>query len=124
MSENDSNPFRAIPMPLPLRGLHLTAPEVFTINVLLERIRINRKWLVAQPRTTRQIDAALFPHYEMAGMTRAEVFQQLNAALWEAGFRPDEVREDATWSLPPEALHPQDTLGDLWHGVSQERSQP
>ena len=50
-------------------------------------------------------------------MTRAEVFQQLNAALWEAGFRPDEAREDANWSLPLEAQHPHDTLGDLWRGT-------
>lgn len=114
--DSTNNPYNPGPVPRPLRRTDLTAPDIFTIEVLSERIGINRSWLAAQPRTTRQIDSALFPHYEMAGMTRAEVFEQLNAALWEAGFRPDQVKENAGWTLPKDAVIPQDRLGDLWKG--------
>jgi hypothetical protein len=40
----------------------------------------------------------------------------LNAALWEAGFRPDQVKENAEWTLPKDAMIPKDKLGNLWKG--------
>lgn len=116
VTTSNSNPYKIIPVPLPLYGWRLSAPDIFIIEVLSERIHINRGWLAAQPRTTRQVDSALFPDYEMGGMTRAEVFEQLNAALWEAGFRPDQVKENAEWTLPKDAVISKDKLGDLWKG--------
>lgn len=101
----------------------MTAPEIFTSEVLSEHIRINHGWLAAKSRSTRQIVDALFPHFEMGGMTRAEVFEQLNAALWASGFRQDEVKENPFWCLPKEAKIPKDKLGDLWKGGAADDCQ-
>lgn len=115
-TNNTINPYNFGPVPIPLKGTNLTAPEIFTVEGLSRRIGINHGWLAAHPRTTRQIHCALFPQYEMAGMTRSEVFEQLNAALWEEGFRTDEIEENASWSLPNEDTIPLDGLGNLWAG--------
>lgn len=98
LSARGTNPFRAVPMPIPLEGWGLRAVDIFQARPLAHRLDMNVEWLQARPRTSDEIEAALFPEYSLCGMEHDEVRSLLNFALWDAGYVPD--REDAdnpTW---------------------------
>jgi len=93
------NPFRPVPMPVPLKGWDLQAPDIFQERALAKQLALNEKWLQARPRTSNQIEAAIYPQYCLNGMERAEVRAQLNRALWDAGYSPSDTDTDnPTWT--------------------------
>jgi hypothetical protein len=92
------NPFQAAPMPVPLEGWNLRAPDIFRERPLADHLGRNAGWLQARPRTSNQIEDALFPSYSLGGMQREEVRAQLNRALWDAGYTPNCEDENPTWT--------------------------
>jgi hypothetical protein len=59
----------------------------------------NAEWLRARPRYSDDIEAALYPDYSLGGMEHDVVRQLLNAALWNAGYSPDDTMSDnPKWS--------------------------
>jgi len=93
------NPFKKIPVPVPLLGRNLRAADIFKDGVLDDRLERNAEWIQDRPRTTTQIEAALFPDYSLDGMEPDEVLSLLNHALWEAGFAPDDETRNPTWTF-------------------------
>ena len=104
------------PLPQPHWKQPLPAHGVLNPEVLQDCFSFNHEWIAAKPRTTHQIGSALLPQFDTAGMTHIEIFQCLNASLWEAGFRPDGNEENPRWSLPLDQSDLEDSLGDLWGG--------
>lgn len=93
-----TNPFQTAPLPIPLTGWNLQAPEVFRPDALARHLDRNQDWLQARPRSSNRIDTSLFPSYALGGMEREEVRASLNAALWDAGYRPSDHSDNPTWS--------------------------
>jgi len=93
-----SNPFQGAPLPVPLDGWNLRAPDIFRQRPLADHLERNRGWLEARPRTSNQIDDALFQPYALAGMHFSEVRLLLNHALWDAGYKPSNESENPTWT--------------------------
>lgn len=92
------NPFQPVPVPIPLTGWDLHAPEIFQPDALARHLERNRRWLQARPRSANQVESALFPSYSLGGMERDEVRANLNAALYDAGYRPSDTCANPTWS--------------------------
>ena len=93
-----SNPFQAAPLPIPLEGFGLRAPDVFRERPLAAHISKNAAWLQARPRTSDAIHTALFPDYSLNGMEPEEIRVLLNRALWDAGYKSDNQDSDnPTW---------------------------
>lgn len=93
-----TNPFQGTPLPIPLEGWNLRAPDIFRARPLNDHLERNAGWLQARPRTSNQIEAALFPEYSLSGMSSSEVRMILNEALWDAGYKPDFEEENPTWT--------------------------
>ncbi len=94
-----TNPFQAVPMPVPLWECGLRASEIFRERPLALHLKRNTGWLQALPRTSNQIEAALFPGYALGGMQPEEVRSQLNRALWDAGYTPSsDYASNPTWT--------------------------
>lgn len=93
-----SNPFQSVPMPIPLKGWNLRAADIFREGPLADRLERNAGWLQARPRTSNQIQDALFPSFDLGGMQSGEVRALLNRALWDAGFTPDHEDANPTWT--------------------------
>jgi len=93
------NPFKKVPVPIPLQGRNLRAADIFKEGVLDAHLERNAEWIQGRPRTTTQIDGALFPDYSLEGMHREEVLSLLNHALYEAGFTPDDESSNPTWTF-------------------------
>lgn len=93
------NPFQTDPMPIPLEGWELRAPDIFRERPLASHLDQNAGWLQARLRTSNQIEAALFPNYSLGGMQPEEVRSLLNHALWDAGYTPSsEWERNPTWT--------------------------
>ncbi len=93
------NPFECTPMPIPLGEWGLRAPDIFRERPLARHLNRNDGWLQAVPRTSDQIEAALFPEYALGGMLSDEVRSLLNHALWDAGYTPSrEGERNPTWT--------------------------
>jgi len=96
--DRGENPFPAVPTPLPCLEDDLRAVDIFTDGLVHERIRVNAEWLQYSPRSSSQIDAALFPYYSLRGMDPDEVRILLNRALWDAGYEPSDTGQNPVWS--------------------------
>ena len=97
--QRGENPFRGVPMPIPLDGYNLRASEIFRDRPLAARLCMNAEWLQARSRTSDEIEAALFPDYSLTGMDQNEVRSQLNHAIYAAGFAPsDREGDNPTWT--------------------------
>lgn len=95
------NPFQRIPLPVPVEGWDLRAPDIFRPKPLASQIERNAGWLQARHRTTSQIQSALFPQFSLCGMQADEVRSLLNCALWDAGYAPsrsDDSNPTWTWN--------------------------
>lgn len=93
------NPFQGAPAPIPASGWNLRAPDLFRRRSLTDHLDRNTGWLQARPRTSNAIEAALFPEYSLSGMEPEEVRALLNAALWDAGYVPDDTdTRNPTWT--------------------------
>lgn len=92
------NPFTGIPLPNPVeRGQR--ASDIFKARLLVQQLNRNVGWLQALPRTSEEVEEALFPDYVLAGMRPEDVRSNLNAALWDAGYTPDrEDSDNPTWT--------------------------
>lgn len=97
-TRRSSNPFEAIPIPIPMDGFGLTAPEIFREKRLASHLDRNASWLQAHPRTSNAIEAALYPEYSLCGMEPEEVRQLLNRALWDAGYTPSNQGKNPVWT--------------------------
>lgn len=94
-----TNPFRAVPMPIPLEGWGLRAVDIFQARSLAHRLDMNAGWLQARPRTSDEIEAALFPEYSLGGMDHDEVRELMNHGIFDAGYTPDwEDSDNPTWT--------------------------
>ena len=92
------NPYQGVPMPVPLDGWNLRAADIFRAAPLAAHLSRNARWLQARPRTSEDIEATLFPEYTLGGMDHDEVRAQLNCALFDAGYEPDdEASSNPTW---------------------------
>jgi len=92
------NPYQGVPMPVPLDGWNLRAADIFRAAPLASHLSRNAQWLQARPRTSEDIEATLFPEYTLGGMDHEEVRAQLNSALFDAGYEPDdEASSNPTW---------------------------
>lgn len=99
LDRRNSNPFPAVPMPIPFRGSGVHAAEVFSPEPLGMHLSRNASWLQARTRTTREIHSTLFPSYSRRGMEPDEVRAALNHALWQAGYTPSSLLNDnPTWN--------------------------
>jgi len=93
------NPFAGAPMPRPLDGWNLRAADIFKERPLASHLGMNAGWLQARSRTSDEIEGTLFPDYSLGGMEHDEVRDQLNHALFDAGYDPSEDETDnPTWS--------------------------
>lgn len=92
------NPFHAIPYALPLLEEDLRAVEIFMDGLVHERIHLNSEWLQFSPRSSNQIDGALFPCYALGGMEPEDVRTLLNRAMWDAGYEPSNHGHNPTWT--------------------------
>ncbi|WP_243295103.1 hypothetical protein [Geothrix mesophila] len=93
-----TNPYQGVPMPVPLDGWNLRAADIFRAAPLASLLSRNARWLQARPRTSEVIEATLFPEYTLGGMDHDEVRAQLNCALFDAGYEPDdEASSNPTW---------------------------
>lgn len=92
------NPFQGSPMPIPLEGWDLRAPNIFRDRPLADHLNLNAGWLQVRARTSNQVEAALFPSFTLGGMQSDEVRAQLNRSLWDAGYKPSNEGVNPTWS--------------------------
>ncbi|BDU74905.1 hypothetical protein [Mesoterricola silvestris] len=92
------NPFQNVPIPVPIEGWNLRAADIFRERPLADHLERNRAWLQARPRTSNQIEDALFPSFALGGMESREVRSLLNRALWDAGFTPSHEDANPTWT--------------------------
>lgn len=92
------NPFASIPLPRPVeRGQR--ASDLFKPRPLDRHLERNAGWLQALPRTSDEIEEALFPEFLLGGMRPEDVRSNLNAALWDKGYTPDrEEGDNPTWT--------------------------
>jgi len=94
------NPYQKAPVPIPLDGFGLRASEIFNEYTLANHLGKNAEWLQHAPRTSEQIEVALFHEYSLAGMEPEEVRQNLNHAIFDAGYHPvncDSSEDNPTW---------------------------
>ena len=81
-----------------LDGWKLRAADIFRAAPLASHLSKNARWLQARPRTSEDIETALFPEYALGGMDHYEVRTQMNFALFDAGYDPDdEASSNPTW---------------------------
>jgi hypothetical protein len=100
----DENPFRRLPSPIPFENdPDIPVPrawDLFTSENLSVAIRKNREWLEAIPRPTNTIQRALFPVFVRAGMCDWEIQEDISAAMFEAGYRPEHQGVNPSWMAP------------------------
>ena len=95
-------PYQAPPMPIATGGLGTRATELFSERALAAHFKRNAGWLQYLPRTSEQIEEALFFSYSLAGMEAEEVREHLNAGLWNAGYVPSNRSSNPSWSWEEE----------------------
>jgi len=93
-----TNPFQPTPLPVPLDGWNLRASDIFRARALSDQLEKNMGWLQARPRTSNQIEMALFPSFSLDGMQSDEVRSLLNRALWDAGYTPSCTDANPSWT--------------------------
>jgi hypothetical protein len=93
-----TNPFQTTPLPIPLDGWNLRASDIFRERPLSDHLGRNTGWLQARPRTSSQIEMALFPSFSLDGMQSDEVRSLLNRALWDAGYTPNCTGANPSWT--------------------------
>ena len=89
-----SNPFKSVPMPFAFGGFGLSASQIFREHSLASHLDRNADWLQGRPRTSNDIEAALYPEYTLSGMEHDEVRSALNRALWDAEYTPSNPKSD------------------------------
>jgi len=61
---------------------------------MVDHLDLNAEWLQAHPRSSNAIESALLPEYSLSGMEHEDVRSLMNAALWDAGYVPDQEDTD------------------------------
>ena len=100
-TDRGRNPFSSIPVPIPVDGWGLRALDIFRERPLASHLNRNAGWLQAFPRTSDEIEAALFPEYSLGGMQHKEVRSLLNRGIWDLGYAPsNDYSDNPTWTMP------------------------
>lgn len=89
---------QGIPMPVTLESSNLRAADVFEEDALASHLDRNAGWLQARPRTSNQIEEAIFHAHVHGAMELEAARLLLNWALWDAEYSPDDSdSSNPTW---------------------------
>lgn len=96
MSQRGNNPFQQVPIPVPCQSCE-RGSTLFSERALSRHLDRNAGWLQYRPRTSEEIEQALYPLYNPCGVSPEDARTALNYGLWDAGYTPSDKGSNPTW---------------------------